>query len=426
MAVRFNAAGEYLERTANLPSINGATVCGWAIRDGDQNTHTEVCGLWNGTSDNSIMFDADGTTLAVWADGPGTASFSTSPSAGEPFFWALVCQRTVEVRGYLRIANATTLQTASESNGHPWSAPDTFVIGNGPSADRNYPLDGRVWNVKCWDRILTASELLVESYYRRVMFPSSINFHLPLDRHDDLNDYSGNGRSATAGGTLSTEDGSLGLWRPRRRIFIPAASGAQTLSPSGVATAEAFGTATIAKGGVSITPSGIASAEAFGTTVLTSVRILSPSSIASAESFGTAVLARGVVNIAPSGVASAESFGSHAVQGSTTIVTPTGITSLEQFGSAVLQVGGVTIVPNAIVSAEAFGTTVLTGATLIAPNGIASLEAHGTATLVRGGVVITPSGIVSLEQFGSVVIAGAVTATEARRYLGLLARLHRR
>jgi hypothetical protein len=363
-----------------MPPQSGATMCGWAVRDGDNNAHSMVGGFMAADGrDGSMMFDGDGTTLAVWAAGAGVTTFTNQPAAGQAFFWALTIQTDANVFGFIRRDSDRTLESQSEPVAN-WSISE-INLGDGPSFDRNYPMNGRVWNVKCWDRVLTNAELLVESYYRRVMFPASINFHWPLDRHDDLNDYSGNGRAATAVGTLSTEDGGFGLWRPRRRIFIPAASGAQTLSPSGVATAEAFGTATIAKGGVSITPSGIASAEAFGTTVLTSVRILSPS-----------------------GIASAESFGAHT-----------------------LSVGGVTIVPNAIVTGEAFGSHVVaTNATIIAPNGIASLEAHGTATLVRGGVVITPSGIVSLEQFGSVVIAGAVTAAEARRYLGLLARLHRR
>jgi len=86
-------------------------------------------------------------------------------------------------------------------------------------------IDMRVWNVKCWDRVLTAAEILVESFYDAVKFPSSINFHWKLPDTSRVEDSSGNGRGATVGGSLASELTSWQPWKPGARIYIgPAAA----------------------------------------------------------------------------------------------------------------------------------------------------------------------------------------------------------
>ena len=133
--------------------------------------------------------------------------------------------------------------------------------------------------------------------------------------------------------------------------------GAQDISPTGIASAEAFGTAVITTGAVDITPTGIASAEAFGTASLG--LDVTPSGIASEEAFGTAVLTTGAVDLTPSGIASEEAFGTAVVtQGF--VLLPTGIPSTEAFGTAVITTGAVTVSPTGIASAEAFGSHTVT------------------------------------------------------------------
>ncbi|GAI82443.1 unnamed protein product, partial [marine sediment metagenome] len=62
----------------------------------------------------------------------------------------------------------------------------------------------------------------------------------------------------------------------------------QVVTPSSIASQEAFGDPTVVPGGVVISPSAIASLEAFGDpTILPGVVIISPSAIASLEAFGT-------------------------------------------------------------------------------------------------------------------------------------------
>jgi hypothetical protein len=223
---------------------------------------------------------------------------------------------------------------------------------------------------------------------------------------------------------------TTGLSAPTGQKYVIAAievlgtgSSTQDISPGGIASAEAFGTAVIGRGPVDIAPGGVASAEAFGTATLNSTNTIAPGSIASAEAFGTAtistansILPGGIASaeafgtaiisttneILPGGIASGEAFGNAvvALQG-TQIVQPTGIASAEVFGTATITPGSVDVAPSGIGSAEAFGTAVITAEATIAPAGIASGEAFGTAAITPGAVSILPSGIASAEAFGT-------------------------
>jgi hypothetical protein len=95
--------------------------------------------------------------------------------------------------------------------------------------------------------------------------------------------------------------------------------------------------------------------------------------IASAEAFGTATVG---IGIQPTGISSAEAFGTPTVSIG---IQPTGIASAEAFGAPTVSIG---IQPTGIASAEAFGTpTVSIG---IAPAGIASDEASALRRLGSG------------------------------------------
>lgn len=179
-----------------------------------------------------------------------------------------------------------------------------------------------------------------------------------------------------------------------RRFFVPTGGGAspQTVTPSGIPSAEAFGAPTITAGPVTLSPSGITSAEAIGSPTLTPGPVtLSPSGIPTAEAFGTPSLtatAPGAVTISPAGIGSAETLGSPTI-------TP---------GAVVLSIVG-------IPSAEAVGTpTVSTGSAVvvIAPSGIPSAESLGTPTITPGPITISPLGIASREAFGLLVITGGL------------------
>ena len=104
--------------------------------------------------------------------------------------------------------------------------------------------------------------------------------------------------------------------------------------------------------------------------------------IASAQAFGTASVQ---LNINATGIASTEAFGTASVQLN---VNATGIASQEAFGTASVQLN---INATGIVSAEAFGTAVVTQIQSVRPTGIASREAFGNVVVVREGAVAAKS-----------------------------------
>lgn len=184
------------------------------------------------------------------------------------------------------------------------------------------------------------------------------------------------------------------------------AAGSETttveISPSGIASSSAFGTALLTNG---IAPSGIASASALGTA---SVAVnVAPSGIASTSALGTAALTLGV---APSGIASGSAFGTATL---TLYVVPTGIASTSALGTATL---ATSIAPSGVASASAFGTALLSNG--IAPGGVASASAFGTATVSDAGAQnITATGIASTSAVGTALLsvgiapAGVASAT---------------
>lgn len=191
-------------------------------------------------------------------------------------------------------------------------------------------------------------------------------------------------RIPAASGTHSASGASLNAaedWQVALLSVKSAAAGGggTTVSPTGIASGGAFGTAAISTGPVTVSPTGIASGGAIGSPVVSSGFIIQPTSIASAGAFGSPTVTTGPVT-----------------------VSPTGIASSEFLGAASVSPGPVTISPSSIASGEAFGTaSVSIGAQMISPSGIASSEALGLPTVTPGTVTVFPSGVASLEQFGT-------------------------
>lgn len=181
-------------------------------------------------------------------------------------------------------------------------------------------------------------------------------------------------------------------------VHPPAPAAPQTLDPSAIASAEAFGTAQVNQ---TLSPTAIPSSEAFGTAQLNLQ--IAPTAIASAEAFGTAVLE---LFLLPTAIASAETFGTPQLNFA---LAPTAISSAEVFGAATVVPGPITTSPTAIGSAEAFGTAQVN--LTIAPPAIPTDEAFGSATVVPGGITTSPTAIASAEAFGTAQINLAIAPT---------------
>jgi hypothetical protein len=198
-----------------------------------------------------------------------------------------------------------------------------------------------------------------------------------------------------------------------------------SVQPTGITSAEAVGapTVTLAAGATTVSPTGVVTGEAFGTPTVTLV--LSPAGIVTAEAFGVPAVGR---QVAATGISTGEAFGVPAVSmAGPSTVSPTGIGSAQALGVPTVSMAGPsTLTLVGISSAEAFGAPTVSVPTpsTLSPAGIATAEAFGapTATLVLAVLVLSPDPILTAEAFGlpvcvlrSYVFTGP-TSTDLHRF----------
>lgn len=213
MAVRLSGS-QNLNRTASLPSSAAFTCLLWAVPLG---TSGDLIALESSGGAFAInLYLNSGGDLRLW-NGAGTSSGFT-PTSGTPYAFAMT-SNGAGVAGYWRAASANTWSSFSAGAAPGFTAAQ-LTIGDELG---NFKFDGRIWNVKCWDRVLTADELLVESFYAAVKFPTSLHLHWPLFSTSDIADRSGNARDPTVVGTLAAGDTSWQPWKPGASVYIPAA-----------------------------------------------------------------------------------------------------------------------------------------------------------------------------------------------------------
>lgn len=124
------------------------------------------------------------------------------------------------------------------------------------------------------------------------------------------------GSTGTVQATCSATD-KMTAWLG---ALIPDSGGStQTVTATGIATAEAVGSPTVTPGAVSVALSSVATAEVFGTPVIS---------------------ASGTTTVVASGIASGEALGSPTVTPGAVAVTAVGIDSAEQFGTATVTARG--------------------------------------------------------------------------------------
>jgi hypothetical protein len=99
------------------------------------------------------------------------------------------------------------------------------------------------------------------------------------------------------------------------------------ITPTGIPSAQAFGTAHVVLKRQFVSPTGIVSAEQVVPPFVQIVRphvTVTPTGIASAQAFGTATLTGGTATVHPVGIASSETFGIGGVGNPFIIPNPTG------------------------------------------------------------------------------------------------------
>lgn len=232
MGIRYDANGDYLRRSANLPSSSDYTVMFWARLESDRNTLQCAFYRSNDAADTYVYVgtDSDGVTMHLAASYQATSDGSTTGSALTVGTWYHIC---LTVSGsshivYLNGASDMTLTMDATSGFNN----DLLTFGNVDDAEQG---SGFYWNgqqaaIKVWDKALTGVEVLSEMRQYVPFRTTNLNVNWPCRNVGEQGtDYSGNGRNATVGGTLATADGPPIPWRassPRKRVYVPSAGGA--------------------------------------------------------------------------------------------------------------------------------------------------------------------------------------------------------
>lgn len=115
--------------------------------------------------------------------------------------------------------------------------------------------------------------------------------------------------ASTAAGSYNGSASASPTDNGAAHIAIFASAATQTISPTGIASAEAVGAPALNPGAITISPSGIASASAVGVPVLFAGQVLSPVGIASTEAVGVPTLVPGAITLHPSGIPSSATVG---------------------------------------------------------------------------------------------------------------------
>lgn len=217
MAVRFNAAAEYLSRTGWDPNqATSFSICAWVYISVDTNDY--ACFFEMDASGNMWMgLTGDGTQLEIYNG--SSVDAGTTLTVGTWYHVALTWSSGSTQYGYLNGVEDMYLTGSTSLN-------DTTILIGYDNWSQQF--NGRIAAIKMWRAAqLTEAEIAQE-----------MNTILPV-RTDNLygwwpcfpgsgervRDYSGNGRNWTENGTLSDEDPPPVSWgaRPLPMPWVAAA-----------------------------------------------------------------------------------------------------------------------------------------------------------------------------------------------------------
>ncbi len=212
MAIRISASGEYALRSASVPDEQNFTIAGWAYLVSDRAGNERwFFALENAGQDGFEILGWDATgELSVYSSADDLGEFSSSPSDGEWFYWAVSCAGTggTDLKAYYIESDGTLLSEAVTGDSF---TPANLFIGSDSYDNWN---NIRFAHIKVWDAVLTQTEIQQEMYVARPVRTANLHAWWPMldGATERLADYSGNGKTLTAAGTLSDEDGPPVSW----------------------------------------------------------------------------------------------------------------------------------------------------------------------------------------------------------------------
>lgn len=214
MSVKFDDTGEALKLNSGVLSYNAAyTLAAWVCPQLVNNQWRMIMQI----NRNNELDNADFATISntnTWlayasVGGASTAQNAGTVTQGTWYHIALVRSSATDLRLYV---DGTQVPSTVTRNVSSRSAATDMRMGSSPWGDQSDHINGRIAAVKIWTAALTQNEIAQEMQTIRPQRFANLYSWLPLLTHTDIADYSGNGHSWTAEGTLSTEDNPPVSW----------------------------------------------------------------------------------------------------------------------------------------------------------------------------------------------------------------------
>jgi len=200
MSARFDASGDSLKRTTNLPTITAWTVMGWAYLVASANTYNNIFSVGKSSAGSSYYCTYTNSSRVLYVySGTGAGVAGSTLSLGTWYHIAMVCSGTGAGNLVLYLNGVADITTS----GSIYPTMQAIMAGNDPDSDY---MTGRLAAVKIWSAALSATEIAQEMYSISPRRFENLNGFYPIWPGDRTTDYSGNGNLWTENGTLTDED----------------------------------------------------------------------------------------------------------------------------------------------------------------------------------------------------------------------------
>jgi hypothetical protein len=228
-AVRLDTASERLFRTATVPTYGDVSLLWWAYRVVDTGDFETLGGFFESGAGQALWIRIVGGST----DAPEVVNYTPTTDASDAGAWATGGWRRFALV-FDNTANTLTLYEGSEDESTDMVQTAQVAETSGTQWDQIFlggtligsGFSGRFANVKLYTEVLSTARLKQELAYYNIQVSTNIWGAWTLKEHTDLTDASGNGRSLSANGTVSTEAGP------------PITDGPETVALTGTVTAS--------------------------------------------------------------------------------------------------------------------------------------------------------------------------------------------
>lgn len=223
MAVGYRADAQNHEVTLSLGSITQFSVTCWFRLNADRNSYSTV---WDVGVNNSNLFglqtETDGTTLETYDTNGSTGTHTAALTVGTWYYFA-VNMNGVNGNWEYRAANTGTFTAGSWTSGSASVTATRLMLGESGFGTEWGNID--IAAFKMWHGAnLSTVQMHQESYLYLPQRSSNLTCFFPLVGQTLVTDYSGNGRTLTAGTGSSVVDGPPIVWGSAYPIvFLPSA-----------------------------------------------------------------------------------------------------------------------------------------------------------------------------------------------------------